>query len=141
MNVYFGGPWRTYEDEYGIYDIDTHLMYEYFVDAPVEEKKVVKPEIKRTFFKKPEEPVIRYYFVIEAIKESDSYFKMKVEKIFRDTVVTHDKFAFKDYPDFTFKVVMNPERYGSHYIYPFKFLSNVCDMSLIRPGALFYRVN
>jgi hypothetical protein len=41
LNLYIGGPQGTYQDEHGIYDIDTHLMYEYFVDVPVEEKKVV----------------------------------------------------------------------------------------------------
>ncbi|MFZ1704430.1 MAG: hypothetical protein WAT79_08780 [Saprospiraceae bacterium] len=41
LNLYFGGQRGTYQDEHGVYDIDTHLIYEYYVDAPVEEKKVV----------------------------------------------------------------------------------------------------
>ena len=147
INLYFGGPQGTYQDEHGIYDIDTHLMYEYFVDAPVEEKKVVSEnpglfEVKHTFLK---EPTVRYFLSIDIIHTFDmfqeSYFKMKVEKTFRDIVKIGDMFAFKDYPDCKFKVIMNPIEHGTGYIYPFKYLNNVCDLTIIRSGALFHRIN
>lgn len=53
INLYYGSRQGTYHDENGVYDIDTNLIYEYYADAPVEEKKV-KPDWVKVPIKMPE---------------------------------------------------------------------------------------
>ena len=155
INLYFGGPQGTYQDENGIYDIDTHLMYEYFVDAPVEEKKVNNKEetiipgpLNQTFVIKNPSVKKEKSFIVTAIvgryannQNFGEEWQLEMGLDFLSFTRENELFYTKKDPNHHFKLV-KIHAYMCNCICTFSYVNTRNSMShIIKPGDKIYRVN
>ncbi|MBP6566063.1 MAG: hypothetical protein KA270_02785 [Saprospiraceae bacterium] len=163
MNVYFGGPWRTYEDEYGIYDIDTHLMYEYYIEPEPEPKKEFPEQLPlksthnkrdsiddelfyRAAQKKLEYNVKKYLpkthylgYVIDIYSNGElNNYSILVDTRERFEIKKNDVFMFEDHPTLKFKILECTRQGFFNHLLDIKCLNLKDNIIKIKAGTRIY---
>ena len=161
---------NIYWDKYGIYDVDTGLMLEYYAPemdmvVPLEREvhEDVLPVVQFTekpsvwSSKKENKPIpgILYYRIVR--KEKHIYYDFEIGKwvfelLVEDTVHEYtrdtDIFTFLDLEEIKFMKHKFIEKRGMYYLYSFLICNEKYDLKLskeylnkIKPNSKFYRIN